>query len=169
MTNGNIREGLYIRGDLVRDQSDHIVLFENTATCPTGLTALNITLFYRMLEGNSTSCGDAAQAFLQAPLEEETWIIIGEELWLPAWFDIYPRGTKLRVRLMKSLYGHPLAGKLWQEYLNSRLKALNAVELEGFPSKFIIPRKGNKHLWTDPEIQYLGLIQCFKFPSHPKQ
>jgi hypothetical protein len=47
---------------------------------------------------------------------------------------------------MKSLYGHPLAGKLWQEYLNSRLKALNAVELEGFPSNFIIPRKGNKHL-----------------------
>ena len=70
------------RGDLVKDQSDHIVLFENTATCPTGLTALNITLFYGMLEGNSTSCGDAVQAFLQAPLEEETWIIIGEELWL---------------------------------------------------------------------------------------
>ena len=96
--------------------------------------------------GHSTSCGDAIQACLQAPLEEETWIIIGDELWLPAWFDVYPRGTKLCVRLMKSLYGHPLAGKLWQEYLSSRLKALNAVELEGFPSNFIIPRKGNKHL-----------------------
>ena len=47
---------------------------------------------------------------------------------------------------MKSLYGHPLAGQLCQEYLNSRLKALNAVELEGFPSNLIIPRKGNKHL-----------------------
>ena len=62
------------RGDLVRDQRDHIAPFENTATCPTGLIALNVTLFYGMLEGNSTSCGDAVQAFLQARLEEETWM-----------------------------------------------------------------------------------------------
>ena len=134
------------RGDLVRNESDEIILFEDTATSPTGLTALNVTLFYGMLLGHATSCADAVQAFLQAPLEEETWVILSEELWLPEWFKIFPRGTKLCVRLLKSLYGHPLAGKLWQEYLTQRLKAMKAVELEGFPSNFIIPRKDNKHL-----------------------
>ena len=134
------------RGDLVRNESDEIILFEDTATSPTGLTALNVTLFYGMLLGHATSCADAVQAFLQAPLEEETWVILSEELWLPEWFEIFPRGTKLCVRLLKSLYGHPLAGKLWQEYLTQRLKAMKAVELEGFPSNFIIPRKDNKHL-----------------------
>ena len=41
------------RGDLTKDQSDQLVLFEDTATSPTGLTALNITLFYGMLMGHS--------------------------------------------------------------------------------------------------------------------
>ena len=39
-----------------------------------------------------------------------------------------------------------LSQESFGKYLNSRPKALNAVELEGFPSNFIIPRKGNKHL-----------------------
>ena len=71
--------------------------------------------------------------------------MLGEELWLPEWFEIYPKGTRLCVRLLKSLYGYPLAGKLWQSYLDQRLAAMNAVELEGFPSNYSI-QVGSKML-----------------------
>jgi len=83
-----------------------------TSTNPTVLVALNVTLFYSMMQNNSTPLAGAIQAFLQAPLPEETWVVLGEELWLPEWFKVHIKGSRLCVRLLKSLYGHPLAGKL---------------------------------------------------------
>ena len=109
-----------------------------------------------MIHKHAISLADAIQAFLQAPLLEETWVILGEELWLPHWFDMYPKGTKLCVKLCKSLYGHPLAGKLWQNYLNEKLAALNAVEIEGFPSNYLI-QYGSKLLLLDVYVDDLTL------------
>ena len=109
-----------------------------------------------MMQNNSTSLADAIQAFLQAPLPEETWVVLGEELWLAEWFKTYPRGTRLCVRLLKSLYGHPLAGKLWQSYLDQRLAALNAVELEGLPSTYFI-QVGSKMLLLNTYVHDLTL------------
>ena len=80
----------------------------------------------------------------------------GEELWLPEWFEIYPKGTRLCVRLLKSLYGHPLAGKLWQSYLDQRLAAMNVVELEGFPSNYFI-QAGSKMLLLNIYVDDLTL------------
>ena len=102
------------RGDDIPDQDGYQVVFVpiETSTNPTALVALNITSFYGMLQNNSASLADAIQAFLQAPLPEETWVVLGEELWLPEWFKVHPKGSRLCVRLLKSLYGHPLAGKL---------------------------------------------------------
>ena len=99
-----------------------LIHWKPALTNPTALVALNITLFFGMMQGNCTSLADAAiQAFLQAPLPEETWVVLGEELWLPEWFKIYPKRTRLCVRLLRSLYGHPLAGKLWQTYLDKKI------------------------------------------------
>ena len=121
------------RGDLIRNESDELVLYADTATTPTALVALNLALFYGTCENNAISLSDAVQAFLQAPLEEETWVLVPFELWLDSWKATYPRGTKLVVRLLKSLYGHPLAGKLRQSYLSERLAKLGGVESELYP------------------------------------
>lgn len=145
------------RGDLVRNEDDQIMLFENIATSPTGLTALNVTLFFGMMQGHSISCGDAVQAFLQAPLDEETWVILPPELWLPQWRAKFQTGAKLCVRLLKSLHEHPLAGKLWQEFLAQRLRAMRAVELEDFPSNFLIPRENGSRLLLNICVDDLSL------------
>jgi len=81
------------RGDDIPDQDGYQVVFVpiETSTNPTALVALNITSFYGMLQNNSASLADAIQAFLQAPLPEETWVVLGEELWLPDWFKVHPR------------------------------------------------------------------------------
>ena len=99
------------RGDLIRNESDELVLYADTAATPTALVALNLALFFGSCEHNSISLSDAIQAFLQAPLEEETWVLVPFGLWLDSWKSKYSKGTKLVVRLLKSLYGHPLAGE----------------------------------------------------------
>eukprot|EP00435_Cladocopium_sp_Y103_P048465 s1082_g14.t1 len=112
------------RGDQIRNESNELVLYADTATTPTALVALNLALFYGSCEHNAVSLSDAIQAFLQAPIEEETWIIMPYELWLDEWKKKYSSDTKLVVRLLRSLYGHPLAGKLWQEFLSGKLRQL---------------------------------------------
>ena len=146
------------RGDDIRDAEGAQVVFDpiETSTNPTALIALNLTLFFGMMKGNTLSLADAVQAFLQAPLLEETWVVLGEELWLPHWFDIYPKGTRLCVKLLKSLYGHPMAGKLWQSYLDERLLAMNAIQLEGFPSNYLTQR-GSKMLLLNVYVDDLTL------------
>ena len=47
------------------------------------------------------------------------------------------------MRLLKSLYGHPLAGKLWQSYLSERLVKLGGVESELYPSNWFFRRNGH--------------------------
>ncbi|CAE7489935.1 unnamed protein product [Symbiodinium natans] len=129
------------RGDCIFDQFGNHVLFEDVATTPTSLVALNIALFFGCQDGNAVSLADAIQAFLQADLAEagepDTWVILPEELWLDTWHKAYPSGSKLVVRLKRSLYGHPLAGKLWQKHLASVLTSFGGVEMDLFPSNFI--------------------------------
>ena len=127
---------------MIRNEADEIVLYADTATTPTALTALNLALFFGSCEHNSISLSDAVQAFLQAPLEEETWVLVPYELWLDSWKHQYSRGTKLVVRLLKSLYGHPLAGKLWQQYLADRLTRMGGVESALYPSNWFFADKG---------------------------
>ncbi|CAE7223108.1 unnamed protein product [Symbiodinium natans] len=129
------------RGDCIFDQFGNHVLFEDVATTPTSLVALNIALFFGCQDGNAVSLADAIQAFLQADLAEagepDTWVILPEELWLDTWHKAYPSGSKLVVRLKRSLYGHPLAGKLWQKHLASVLTSFGGIEMDLFPSNFI--------------------------------
>lgn len=128
---------------MTRNESDEIVLDAGTATTPTALTALNLALFFGSCERNSITLSDAVQAFLQAFLEEETWVLFPYELWLDSWKTKRPRGSKLLVRLLKSLYGHPLAGKLWQEFLSTKLKKPGGVESELYPSNWLFRRNGH--------------------------
>ena len=69
------------RGDRVFDEHHNLTLFEETATTPTSLVALNVALWY------ACSCSDAVQAFLQLELDDEdyTYVIIPAELWLDHW------------------------------------------------------------------------------------
>ena len=120
---------------MIRDAQD-------TATTPTGLVGLSATLFYGLRPGCSTSCSDAVQAYLQAPIGDDTWCVIPVELWLPSWFEKYPPTTKLVVRLNKSLYGHPESGQCWQKHLEKRLRAIGGTESPEYPSTWFFTRGG---------------------------
>lgn len=82
------------------------------------------------------SCADCAQS-LQSPLDDQTWVSLPVEVWLDEWFQRFGKETKLAVQLAKSLYGHPLAGKLWQEFLEREVLALGGAPLEAYPSNYM--------------------------------
>ena len=118
------------------------MFFDDTATTPTGLVGLGVTLFYGLRPGHATSCSDAVQAYLQALIGDGTRVVIPPELWLPEWHDMYPSGTKLVVRLLKSLYGHPESGRRWQQFLERHLRELGGTECPEYPSNCIFNLNG---------------------------
>ena len=69
-------------------------------------------------------------------------MLVPYELWLESWKTQYAQETKLVVRLLRSLYSHPLAGKWWQSYLSERLTGLGGVESELYPSNWFFRRSG---------------------------
>ena len=136
----NFTQGRIVyRGDYITDESHNIVFFEETATTPTALTALNLTLWFGCLKEHTITCSDAVQAFLQAPLPEETWAILPYELWTPSIHEKFPATAKVAVRLLK---GHALAGRLWQEHLSAALTALGGVEVAAHPSNWLFRLEG---------------------------
>ena len=130
------------RGDKIYDELGNLVQFTDTATNPTAITALNVALWFSCMPGNTASSSDAVQAFLQSDLPEETWVALPPELWLDKWHHQFKKGDRVVVRLRKSLYGHPLAGKLWEDHLSARLKELGGTELQSYPSNWVFTRKG---------------------------
>ena len=130
------------RGDIVRDAWNNIQIFEETATTPTSLIALGVALWFASLPGHSASCADALQAFLQSVLDdsdEETWVVLPAELRLESWFKMFNKTDRICVKLKRSLYGHPKAGRWWQDHLHRCLQALGAEEIPQYPSNYLIP------------------------------
>ena len=108
---------------------------DETATTPTGLVGLAACFFFGLRPGHATSVADAVQAYLQAPIGRETWIIIPFELWFPEWKERFDPGARLVVQLRKSLDGLPESGKRWQDHLTAELKKLGGRA--AYPSSWV--------------------------------
>ena len=117
------------RGDRIIVDSD-LLIFEETATTPTASIALKTAIWYACLENHTATCSDAVQAFLQSELDKNdfTYVILPTELWLNEWHE-KQKGMRLCVRLRRSVYGHPMAGKWWHSHLEQHLVELGAVEV----------------------------------------
>ena len=79
------------------DEYQNLTLFEETATTPTSLVALNIALWFGCQPDKAASCSDAVQAFLQSELEDTdfTNVIIPPELWLDHWHSRFSAHEKV--------------------------------------------------------------------------
>ena len=158
------------RGDTVRDGWNYILMFEESATTPTSLIALNIALWFASLPGHSASCADAVQAFVQSMLDgsEETWVVLPVELWFDSWFKMFNKNDRICVKLRRSLYGHPKAGRWWQDHLHKHLQALGAEEVPQYPSNYLVPWiKDGKHYTLLLNVYVDDLTLCGPTCCHP--
>lgn len=98
-----------------------------------------------MKRENKVTCSDAVQAFLQSFLDQGDFmlVIIRKELWLSSWSRKFGEHAVLAVRLRKSLYGHPKAGRWWQDHLTTCLIALGGIEMQEHASNFVFRWTGD--------------------------
>ena len=131
---------LVFRGDQVRDAWGGAAQFGALYSTPTNIQAVNLAVAYGLFHGNKLTAADCTRAFLQAMLlvEQETYVVLPQELWLDSWFGKFRQPT---VRLKKALYGHPLASACWDMHLKQVLLAdLGLVPVEGHPSAYMCPQ-----------------------------
>ena len=74
---------------------------------------------YGLFDDHVVEQADAEKAYIQALLEgPETWVMLPEEAWPKEWY--YADGTPVYdrpvVRMLRTLYGHPDSGTLWEKH-----------------------------------------------------
>ncbi|CAK8988698.1 unnamed protein product [Durusdinium trenchii] len=100
-------------GDDVRDTWGGAARFGEMFATPTNIQAINLAIYYGLLEGNTLRAADCCKAYLQNPT----------------------------VRLNKALYGHPLASAFWDLHLRQALIGdLGLEAVDGRPSVFMCPK-----------------------------
>ena len=87
---------------------------------------------------------------MQSTLEddEETWVVLPQELWLPQWRSRFSKTDLICVRLRRSLYGHAKAGRWLQNHLHQRLQDIGAEEIPQHPSNYLIPWEQDGKAYT---------------------
>ena len=133
---------LVFRGDVVKDTWGAAAQFGALYSAPTNTQAINLAVFYGLLKGHKLTAADCTRAFLQAMLlmDEETYVVLPQELWLESWHGKYRQPT---VRLQKALYGHPLASACWEMHLRQVLVGdLGLKPVDGHPSVFRCDKTG---------------------------
>ena len=84
-----------------RHRRQYNFLFQETATSPTAIIALQLTLWFGLLADHIMTCSDAVQAFLQTWLDKDAWtlVILPVELWRPEWKTCFRESARLALRL----------------------------------------------------------------------
>ncbi len=59
----------------------------------------------------------------------ETWVEIPEDQWPQWWRGKFKRPC---VRLLRNLYGHPLAGLFWEKHCNKAIQACGFTPVQGW-------------------------------------
>ena len=112
-----------VRGDIVKDGSGSFAVFTEQGSSASQMTAAKIMDIISRLPGCDGQAADAVSAFSQVKMEDahkllkipksecpDVWIRLPRHKWPKSWSSI----EDPVVPLERNLYGHPLAGLLWE-------------------------------------------------------
>ena len=112
-----------LRGDIVRDDSGSYVVFTEQGSSASQMTAAKVMDIISRLPSCDGQAADAVSAYTQVemghaptllkiPKSEcpDIWIRLPRHNWLKSWSSM----EDPVVPLERNLYGHPLAGLLWE-------------------------------------------------------
>ena len=128
-------------GHKIRDSAGLDVFFNELTSTPSTFQAERCLLAAHCCqEGYTIQQSDCLKAYIQAELKGvDTFVRLPKDWWPPSWFK--KDGTSLYnkpyVRLVKALYGHPIAGECWHQKFASALNDLHFYEVEAWPSVFV--------------------------------
>ena len=130
---------LVLRGDIVKDDSGSYAAFTEPGSPASQMTAAKIMDIIYRLPGCDGQAADAVSAYTQVKMEDahkllkipksecpDIWIRLPRHKWPKSWSSV----EDPVVPLERNLYGHPLAGLLWEgHFLENPIAARLA---EGF-------------------------------------
>ena len=112
-----------LRGDLVKDDSGSYAVFTEQGSSASQMTAAKIMDIISRLPGCAGEAADAVSAHTQVKMENapkllkipksecpNIWIRLPKHKWPKSWSDMEDPDVPLE----RNLYGHPLAGLLWE-------------------------------------------------------
>ena len=119
-----------LRGDIVKDNSGSYAVFTEQGSSASQMTAAKIMDIIPRLLGCDGQAADAVSAYTQVKMEDahkllkipksecpDIWIRLPQHKWPKSWSSM----EDPVVPLERNLYGHPLAGLLWERQLEKIL------------------------------------------------
>ena len=111
------------RGDQVRDETGFYAVFMEQSASASHMAAVKFMDFIGRIPGNVSEDSDAVKAYTQVKLatvaelfgedvQAETWITLPRERRPKSWDKI----ENPVCPLLRNLYGHPLAGLIWEKH-----------------------------------------------------
>ena len=129
-----------LRGDIFKDDSGSYAVFTEQGSSASQMTAAKIMDIISRLPGCDGQKMKDAPKLLKIPKSEcpDIWSRLPRQKWPKSWFSIeYPA-----VPLERNLYGHPLAGLLWERQFEKILLKYVCEKVSNWECLFVHRGKG---------------------------
>ena len=119
---------IVFRGDIVKDETGQFAVFTEQGASASHMAAAKFMDAISRMPGNDGEDSDAVGAYTQVTLADAAKIL-GEDVITDTWISLPPRRRPKSWEniqdpvcpLVLNLYGHPLAGLLWEKYQENAL------------------------------------------------
>ena len=134
------------RGDQVKDETGYYAVFSEQSASASHMAAVKFMDYIGRVPGNSLEDSDAIKAYTQVKLstvkellgqdvQPETWISLPRERRPKSWDNI----ENPVCPLLRNLYGHPLAGLIWEKHCQKSILAAGLQKVQGWECLFYHP------------------------------
>ena len=140
-----------LRGDIVKDNSGSYAVFTEQGSSASQMTAAKIMDIISRLPGCDGQAADAVSAYTQVKMEDahkllkipksecpDIWIRLPRHKWPKSWSSM----EDPVVPLERNLYGHPLAGLLWERQFEKILLKHGWEKIPNWECLFVHREKG---------------------------
>ena len=165
-----------LRGDIVKDVSGSYAVFTEQGSSASQMTAAKVMDNTSTLPGCAGLAADAVSAYTQVKMEDaqkllkipksecpDIWIRLSRHKWPKSWSSM----EDPVVPLERNLYGHPLAGLLWERQIEKIPLQHGWVKVSNWNVYSYTVKKGYSYLcmWmTSNWLERNGtLIQCGRY------
>ena len=132
------------RGDQVRDETGFYAVFTEQSASSSHMAAIKFMDYIGRIDGNISEDSDAVKAYTQVKLDSlvellgeevqaETWITLPRERRPRSWDNVDHPVCPLR----RNLYGHPLAGLIWEKHCQRSIMAAGFEKIPGWECLFV--------------------------------
>ena len=146
-----IKGRVVLRGDIVKDDSGSYAAFTEQGSSASQMTAAKVIGIISRLLGCAGQAADVVSAYTQVKMEDapkllkipksecpDIWIRLPRHKWRKSWSSM----EDPVVPLERNLYGHPLAGLLWERQFEKILLVYGWEKVPNCECLFVHSEKG---------------------------